>query len=77
MKVFFENIVNGLKFQIKYTFYSLKRWPVIIVLYLICICALGVLEPVEVYFQKEIISAVTSNADVLSILFTELLNPIA
>lgn len=67
MKVFFENIVNGLKFQIKYTFYSLKRWPVIIVLYLICICALGVLEPVEVYFQKEIISAVTSNADVLSI----------
>lgn len=59
MVTFWSRICDGLKFQIKYTIYSLKRWPVIIVLYLICICALGILEPIEVYFQKEIITVVT------------------
>lgn len=67
MKLFLRNIINGLKFQMKYTYYSLKRWPIIIVLYLLCICVLGILEPVEVYFQKEIIAAVTNNTDILSI----------
>lgn len=59
MVTFWRRICDGLRFQIKYTIYSLKRWPVIIVLYLICICALGILEPIEVYFQKEIITIVT------------------
>lgn len=67
MKLFWGNIIDGLKFQMKYTYYSLRRWPIIIALYLLCICAIGILEPVEVYFQKEIILAVTTNNDVLSI----------
>ena len=64
MKLFFQNIVNGLRFQVKYTYYSLKRWPVMILLYLFCICVLGVLEPIEVYFQKEIVSGVTQNVGI-------------
>jgi len=67
MVTFWNRICDGLKFQIKYTIYSLKRWPVIIVLYLICICVLGILEPFEVYFQKEIVSAVTNNTDLAGV----------
>ena len=59
MVTFWNRICDGLKFQFKYTIYSLKRWPVIIVLYFICICALGILEPIEVFFQKEVITVVT------------------
>lgn len=67
MKSFWSNIVNGLKFQIKYTCYSMKRWPIIIVLYFACICALGILEPIEVYFQKGIVSAVIKNVGISAI----------
>lgn len=63
LRLFWNNILNGFLFQIKYTWYSLKRWPTIIILYLVCICFLGALEPVEVYFQKEIISNITNEYD--------------
>ncbi|MGL5381775.1 ATP-binding cassette domain-containing protein [Clostridium sp.] len=56
-----HNIKNGLEFQIKYTMYSLKRWPFIIILYLFFICGLGILEPIEVYLQKGIVSAMTND----------------
>ncbi|MBQ8175050.1 MAG: ABC transporter ATP-binding protein [Clostridia bacterium] len=37
----------------------MKKWPFIILLYLLCIGLPGMLEPVEVYFQKEIVAGVT------------------
>lgn len=70
MKSFWRNIVNGLKFQIKYTFFAMKRWPIVIILYFVCICALGILEPIEVYFQKGIISAVIKNGDISTMGFS-------
>ena len=72
MKEFCYDILRGLRFQIKYTWYAIKKWPIIIALYLVCICVLGILEPVEVYFQKEIVCAITDGYDSapLSVLIT-------
>ena len=53
-----SNIKNGLTFQGRYTWYTLKKWPFVVVLYMIFIGVLGMLEPIEVFAQREVINRI-------------------
>ena len=68
MNELIKNIKNGIMFQIKYTAFSLKRWPIIIILYILSIGILGILEPIEVFFQKEIIKSISNFNDLSNII---------
>jgi ABC-type multidrug transport system fused ATPase/permease subunit len=59
IKSLFKNMKDGLSFQFKYTAYTLKRWPFIVIIYMFLIGFLGMLEPIEVFAQQIIINYIS------------------